>query len=164
YLDALLGLAAVRAHGAERAVRREHEGLLVERARASRRLLRWAVITEGVQATIGFGLAGWLVLLDANRVADAGGTLLLAYWALSLPLLGEEIALLARQYPLHRSTTLRLLEPLEAPEEDDGGAEGRGAVPAGRPGQVSGVAIAFEAVCVRAAGHAILHDIDLRLA
>ena len=33
YLDALLGLAAIRAHGAERAVRREHEGLLVDWAR-----------------------------------------------------------------------------------------------------------------------------------
>ena len=30
YLDALLGLVAGRAHGAERAVRREHESLLVE--------------------------------------------------------------------------------------------------------------------------------------
>jgi len=32
------------------------------------------------------------------------------YWALSLPVLGQEIALIAR--PVHRNVTLRLLEPL----------------------------------------------------
>ena len=37
YLDALLGLIPVRAHGAERALGREHEALLVEWARAGRR-------------------------------------------------------------------------------------------------------------------------------
>src|SRR3954454_8793983 len=61
YLDALLGLVAVRAHGAQRAVRREHEGLLVEWARASGRLLRGVVIVEGLQLAIGFALAGWLL-------------------------------------------------------------------------------------------------------
>ena len=35
YLDALLGLTAIRTHGAERTVRREHEGLLVEWSRAA---------------------------------------------------------------------------------------------------------------------------------
>ena len=35
YLDALLGLVPVRTHRAERALRREHESLLVEWARAS---------------------------------------------------------------------------------------------------------------------------------
>lgn len=35
YLDALIGLVPVRTHGAERALRREHESLLVEWARAS---------------------------------------------------------------------------------------------------------------------------------
>ena len=109
------------AHGAERAVRREHEGLLVD----------WA-LREPAAPPLGRDRRGgpggrrlrprrcWLILLDAGRVVDAGGILLLAYWALNMPLLGEEIALLARQYPLHRSTTLRLLEPLGAPEEDDG--------------------------------------------
>jgi ATP-binding cassette subfamily B protein len=118
YLDGLLGLAAVRAHGAEAAVRREHESLLVEWARASRHLLRWVVVVEGLQLLAGFGLAGWLLLLHAGRLSDTGGALLLAYWALSLPVLGEEIALAARQYPTHRNVVLRLLEPLGAPEEE----------------------------------------------
>jgi ATP-binding cassette subfamily B protein len=169
YLDAMLGLSAARAHGAERAIRREHEGLLVEWALASRWLLRWAVISEGVQAAIGFGLAGWLILRDADRAANIGGTLLLAYWALNIPLIGAELALLARQYPLHRSTTLRLLEPLGALEEDEGEGEGeasgRGDMPAVATADPTpaGVALVFESVSVRAAGQTILEDVDFRL-
>jgi ATP-binding cassette subfamily B protein len=118
YLDALLGLAAVRAHGAETSLRREHESVLVEWTRANRRLLRWVVVIEGLQFLIGFGLAGWLLLQHAGRLSDVGGALLLAYWALSLPVVGGEICLLCRQYPLHRNTVMRLVEPLGAPEEE----------------------------------------------
>jgi ATP-binding cassette subfamily B protein len=185
YLDALLGLAAVRAHTAERAVRREHEGLLVEWARASQGLLRWVVALEGLQILVGFGLAGWLLLLHASRTADAAGALLLAYWALNLPVLGEEIVLLARQYPIHRNVTLRLLEPLGAPEavgtdhptsSSDKTVDIRGAMEssptnhavaspnpalADSPASARGVAIRFDGVHVRAAGQRILEEIHL---
>ncbi|MGH2668575.1 MAG: hypothetical protein ACRDH5_05545, partial [bacterium] len=53
YLDALLGLTALRAHGAERAVRREQENLLVEWSDASLRLVRSNLALEGLQATAG---------------------------------------------------------------------------------------------------------------
>jgi predicted double-glycine peptidase len=119
YLDALLGLVTVRAHGAERAVRREHEGLLVEWARAGLGLQRAVVAVEGVQSLLGFGLAAWLLLDHLAQGGEVGGVLLLVYWALNLPVLGQEVALLARQYPAHRNVTLRLLEPLGAPEETE---------------------------------------------
>jgi ATP-binding cassette subfamily B protein len=160
YFDALLGLGTIRAHSAERAVRREHESLLVEWGRASRRLLAWTVALEGLQALVGFGLAGWLLLLHAGQVADAGAALLLAYWALSLPGLGEDIAHLVRQYPGQRNVTLRLLEPLGTPEEGAGStatavdASGLQAFPAG-------VAIRCEGVTVQAAGRTILQDVHL---
>jgi hypothetical protein len=48
--------------------------------------------------------------------------LLLICWALNLPVLRQEIVLLAWQYPTHRNITLRLLEPLEALEETAGQA------------------------------------------
>ena len=92
YLDALLGLVAVRTHGAERAVRREHESLLVEWAGAGLALQRTVVAVEGVQALLGFGLAAWLLFGYLTRGGEAGGVLLLAYWALSLPVLGQEVA------------------------------------------------------------------------
>jgi ATP-binding cassette subfamily B protein len=167
YLDALLGLAAVRAHGAERAVRREHESLLVEWVRASQQLLRAVVLVEGLQALIGSPLAGWLVLQHASRAADLAGVLLLAYWALNLPTLGEQIALLVRQYPGQRNVALRLLEPLGAPEDTDLEAN---RVPAngvlGTPAPLArrGVTITLEGVTIRAAGQTILRDVDLTLA
>ncbi len=102
---------------------REHEGLLVEWALASRRLLRWTVGVGTAQSALVFGLSGCLVVWQAGRLADAGAALLLAYWVLQVPLLGEEIGLLVRQYPTHRNVTLRLLEPLSAPEEGERKAE-----------------------------------------
>jgi ABC-type bacteriocin/lantibiotic exporter with double-glycine peptidase domain len=175
YLDVLLGLAAVRAHGADRAVRREHESLLVEWARASRRLLGWVVVIEGLQSLAGFGLAGWLLLRHAGLVSEAGGMLLLAYWALNLPVLGGELALLVRQYPIHRNVTLRLLEPLGAPEERiEHRAKvreilnGQAQPPSKSAPHVSssthdptpGVDITFNCVTICAGGHTILKDID----
>ena len=59
YLDAFLGLVAVRTHAAERAVRRAHQGLLAEWARAGLGLQRVVVAVEGVQSLIGFALAAF---------------------------------------------------------------------------------------------------------
>jgi ABC-type transport system involved in cytochrome bd biosynthesis fused ATPase/permease subunit len=162
-LDALLGLIAVRTHAAERAVRREHQGLLAEWARAGLGLRRVVVGVEGVQTLLGFALAVWVLVGYLMRVGDGGSMLLLIYWALNLPVLGQEVALMARQYPAHRNVTLRLLEPLGAPEETNGHAP----VPAAshiadcRITAPLGVAIVLEGVRVRAAGHTILDKIDL---
>ena len=71
YLDALLGLMAVRTHGAERAIQREHEGLLVEWARAGLELQRTVVLVEGAQAVFGFGLVVRLFFVRPRQVTDA---------------------------------------------------------------------------------------------
>ncbi len=166
YLDSLLGLVPVWAHGAERAVRREHEQLLVAWARAGLGLQHPVVAVEAVQSLLGFGLAAWVLLNHLARTGEAGSVLLLVYWALSLPILGQEVALLARQYPGHRNVTLRLLEPLGAPEETDA-HETDQAVGPRREAIVAepsrGVAIALEGVSVRVAGHTILQKIDLAI-
>jgi ATP-binding cassette subfamily B protein len=165
YLDALLGLVAIRTHGAERSIRREHESLLVEWARASFGLYRVVVVVEGVQSILGFGLATWLLFDHVARTGETGDVLLLVYWALNLPILGREIALLARQYPTQRNVTLRLLEPLGAPEPGDRPLNGHAppvveeapAVPA------TGVAICMDGVSVRVAGHILLNGLNLAL-
>jgi ATP-binding cassette subfamily B protein len=117
YLDALLGLTAVRTHGAERAIRREHESLLVEWARAARTLARASVGLEGLEAVAGMALSVSLLLGPFAEAVGSGSVLLLAYWALTIPALGAEVAQLARQYPDHRNVALRLLEPLGARED-----------------------------------------------
>jgi ATP-binding cassette subfamily B protein len=138
-------------------VRREHEALLVEWNRASRLELAWVVGLEGLQTIIGFGLAGLLLVLHVGRAGDAGGLLLLGYWALNLPVLGEEIGLLVRQYPLNRNVTLRLLEPLGAPCEEEPSAHREPA-----PSEAArGVALSLDGVTVRSGGHTILDGVKL---
>ena len=164
YLDALLGLSAVRAHGAERAVRREHEGLLVEWARAAFGLQRGVLALEAVHSFAAIGLAAWLLGNYLASGGEAGMVLLLVYWAVHLPVLGQEVALIARQYPTHRNVTLRLLEPLGAPEEPEAQENYEAMVSprAETPAAPSpGVAIAMEAVSVRAGGHTIIEGLDL---
>lgn len=182
YLDAMLGLVPIRAHGAERAVRREHEGLLVEWMRAGFGYWRAVVSVEAVQSVAGFALAAWLLLDHLSHAGTSCAVLLMVYWALNLPALGQEIALIAQQYPSTRNVTLRLLEPLGAPEEggEEKGREGEWgkgdnrecaspdvlAMPVAgslaREG-ITGAEIAFEQVSVRAAGHLILDQIGLRI-
>jgi ATP-binding cassette subfamily B protein len=161
YLDALLGLIPVRTHGAERTVRREHEHLLLQWIRAGLALQRAAIGVEGVQSLAGFGLAAWLLFDHLGRFGEKGSVLLFVYWALNLPFLGQAVALSARQYPVHRNVTLRLLEPLGAPEEapEVPSASVTECAVAAQPAR--GVAITFEDVSVRAAGHIIINEITL---
>ncbi len=164
YHDAMLGLAPIRTHGAEPAIRREHESLLVEWARASQGFVSAMVTVEGVQMLLGFGLATWLIFRQLALAGDAAGLLLLVYWSLSLPLLGQELVLAARQYPTLRNTTLRMLEPLGAPAANTLLSQAADDMPASSAAHGAGVAIALQNVTVRAAGHTILHDITLNLA
>ncbi|HMF55622.1 MAG TPA: ABC transporter ATP-binding protein, partial [Pyrinomonadaceae bacterium] len=164
YLDAFMGMIPIRTHNAEKIVRREHEGLLVEWTRASVALQRGVVAVEAIQMLSGFGFAAFLSYgyLQSGRLT--GGALLLIYWALSLPVLGQEIAAVARLYPAYRSITLRILEPMGAAEEtvstEGDSVESYVSADAGSV-SVCGVSIDMEEVCVRAGGHTILEEINL---
>jgi ABC-type bacteriocin/lantibiotic exporter with double-glycine peptidase domain len=155
YLDALLGLAAIHSHGAQRAVRREHESLLSEWARAGLNLQRAVIGLETLQFLAGFGLAIWLLASHLARTGEIGAVLLLVYWALNLPALGQEVALIAWQYPSYRNITLRLLEPLGALERI-----GPPSVGVLEPGS-GAAALAFDDVSVIVSGHSVLRDINL---
>ncbi len=155
YLDALLGLVAIHAHGAQRALRREHESLLTEWARAGMTLQRAVISLETVQFLAGFGLAIWLLASHLGRSIESGAILLLVYWALNLPALGQEIALVAWQYPSYRNVTLRLLEPLGAIEQTTRRPDV--AFQSGAPA----AAVAFENVSVTVAGHPVLENVAL---
>jgi ATP-binding cassette subfamily B protein len=171
YMDALQGAVAIRAHRAERFLRREHQKLLAEWARSAFRVQRVVVSIEGVQFFLGFGLAAWLLLDRVSHGGDIGTVLLLVYWALSLPVLGQEIVLLARQYPAERNIALRVVEPLGTPEEH---ATAEPKSPEPPPGEQQGpdmalvasrqgVSVNMEGVTVRAGGHLVLEGIDLAI-
>jgi ABC-type multidrug transport system fused ATPase/permease subunit len=163
YLDALLGLVPIREHGAERAVRREHEGLLVEWARSSRGLIRLSLLTGGIQSLACLGLAGLLLSEHFQRAGVTGSVLLLVYWTLKLPAVGHKLTSLVHQYPTQRNILLRLLEPLATPEDMDSTGEKPQETAEGKA-RSRGVAIAIEGGSVLAAGHTILQDIDIEIA
>jgi ABC-type bacteriocin/lantibiotic exporter with double-glycine peptidase domain len=161
YLDSLLGLVTARTHGAERSLRRGHERLVVEWARAGLHLLRGGLVIDGLQSLAGFGLAAWMMLGYIERGGNPGGTLLFIFWAMSLPGLGKELASSLQQYPAQRNVLARLLEPLGAPNETEAtGSVHRAITPRETP---SGVDIAFERLNVRITGREILHDVNLAI-
>ena len=158
YLDALLGLVPLRTHGAQRAVEREHESLLVEWVSARLGRERMIVALDTVLLPLLLGLVGWILVDHLARRDLTSAVLLLVFWSLALFNLGRMIALLvAHQYPSHRSIALRLLEPLGAPEEDAAPAA------AAAPEAAGPVAIDLDKVAVKVAGHGILEGIDLRV-
>jgi ABC-type bacteriocin/lantibiotic exporter with double-glycine peptidase domain len=158
YLSGLLGLVAVRTHGAEPALAREHRERLFAWVSAARRALAAALTAEAAQTVIGFALAlrllaGFFARGSAGGAPDPGTALLVVYWALSLPALGQELTGLVQQIPAQRNLTLRLLEPLGAPEDDATGAP----VAALRADtRADGVRVELEGVRVVAGGHQIL--------
>jgi ATP-binding cassette subfamily B protein len=171
YLDAFLGLVPLRTHRAEGALRREHASLLAEWTRAGFGLQRLVVALESLQFFAGFGLAAWLVIGHVSRVSELGNelgsVLLLVYWALNLPAIGQDIAQVAWQYPTYRNLTLRLLELLEAPEESEfQSPRPSGVRPTNEPATVkntAGVSITLHNVSVRVSGHTILDDVEVAI-
>ncbi len=159
YLDSLLGLVPIRSHSAEDTMRREHESLLSEWTRAGLRLQRRTVAMLGWQLFISFGFAILLVLNHLRRGSDEPAVLLLVFWALSLPVLGQEIALLWSRYPWQRNITLRLLEPLGALE----GLRPEAVEDPGASSIESAPRIVMSGVAVTATGHRLLSDIDLEI-
>jgi ABC-type bacteriocin/lantibiotic exporter with double-glycine peptidase domain len=161
YLDALIGLVPIRAHSAEPAVRREHEGLLVEWMRAGRGLVRLALLSEGVQSLLCISLAGGLLFEHFSRSGSImGGDLLLVYWVLKLPAIGQHLTTLAHQYPAQRNSLLRLLEPLSAPVDTPATAEH---APQSVVELSPAASIEIKAGDVTAAGHLLLSNINLNI-
>ena len=160
YLDALLGLIPIRVHGAQQSMAREQEGRLVEWNRAAMDFHATGTWVEGVLALAGFGMAVLMVALvsQGQSRGQLGSGLLLVYWALSLPVLGARIALIARRYPMLRSVALRVIEPLGAREE-----ESATPVAGARDVPAQPVAITMTGVTVEAGGHVILRDLDLQV-
>ena len=172
YLDAFLGLVAVRTHSAERTLRREHETLLGEWVRSKIRYTRLHITVEGVQIAVVLGCVVGVVLGYVARGAEIGGLLLLAYWGVNLPFRGRMVIYQVMDYAAKRNVLLRLLEPLGAPEDvdDDVGERAPASAPepsppAPLPGGEGGFGahVVMDGVSVVAAGHTILRDVDFEV-
>ena len=118
YLDSLLGLVPVRTHGAERAMRRQHEAQLYEWVRTGRDNYGLAAVLQAVGALLYSAFAILIIMNYLLKGGDVNEILLLFYWTLSLPALGQRLVDGIQQYPMQRNLVLRLLEPLSAPDEE----------------------------------------------
>ena len=159
YLDAMMGLTTIRAHAAEHAIRKEQRVLINEWTRATFASLRGAVTVEAVQALVSTAAAAAILIIHLSGRADAGGSLLLIYWALNVPILANVFADSGRRYPESHNIVLRLMEVLRA-EEPQGVPDD--AEPASTTAS-GGVAIELQSVVVRAGGHTILDNITLSI-
>jgi ATP-binding cassette subfamily B protein len=157
YMDALMGLTAVKAHCAQRPLRGAQAEQLRHWAEAGLRQQALLLRAEGLQLGLAVAFLVWLVFSQAGAAADPAGLLLLLYWALSIPAEGSQLAAVAWNYPSLRNTMLRFLEPLASPEEAV-------APPAAGEGAGAGVRISMEGVGVVAGGRAILDGIHLEAA
>ena len=156
YLDTLLGLMPLRAHGAASAIRRQHEELLAQWRAAVQSRITTALVAQGVQLALCLAAAAWIVTAALTLVR--GSTLLLVYWALTIPAIAMTLSQRLRLYPRFRSVGVRLLEILQAPEREMAGGTAAPAVT--RPG---GVSIDCDHVNVTIAGHALLEDVALHI-
>ena len=156
YLDALLGITAIKAHASERTLRGAQATQLGRWASAGLRQQGFLVRAEAIQQVVIYGLLFWLVYAQASTTREPAGMLLLVYWALSIPALGQQMALIAWNYPSMRNTALRFLEPLGSPEEEV-------AIPSLQDAKTGGVALDIEDVFVSAGGHSILNGISLHV-
>ncbi len=115
YLASLLGAGAVRAHGAEASIRREHETLLTEWGRAGFGYLRLGVGAEALQALLTGVLAVTLIAGYARGYTAQGGLILVSYWTLRLPMIGYGLSRVLLAWPSSWNAARRVLEPLAAP-------------------------------------------------
>ncbi|WP_445361085.1 ATP-binding cassette domain-containing protein [Microbulbifer sp. EKSA005] len=160
YMDALLGVIPIRTHGAGESVRREHENLLTEWIRAGYSSLNFQLNSQAVQLLINCTLSSVLVIYCVNAQGASPDLLLLIYWVLALPPLGEEIAGLMRSYPRQRNFLLRALEPLQAVTETDTDKSSADSV---EFSPANPVGIKFENVTVNASGRTILDRVNLEI-
>ncbi|MGK3964591.1 ATP-binding cassette domain-containing protein [Sorangium sp. So ce118] len=163
YLDALLGVVPIRVHGAERAVRREHEALLVEWARTGRLVHAQSTAMQAVQGLASTAVA---VAIVGGYVVSGGppaALLLLVFWSLRLPVVAQELVAALLGWKNVRNASVRLFAPLAAPEVDLPRDTGEGAAPggAGCAGGAGGASIDLRGVSVQAGGHTLLSDVSL---
>jgi ABC-type bacteriocin/lantibiotic exporter with double-glycine peptidase domain len=186
-LNALLGLTPIQIHGAERSLRRGQEALLVEWTKARYWLQGLSVGFEGVLMVVSYALVVALVWSYLESSERASLVLLVVFWALRFPILGQRLLVLTRSFPSAMNRVRRLLdiigeiepEPARslalAPDPEprsaatamvlDRALDGDASAPAaGAEAPASGVAIAMEKVRIKGGGHIILDKVSLNIA
>jgi ATP-binding cassette subfamily B protein len=161
YLDGLLGLVAIRTHGAERSVAYEHQGLLIQWARKKLALHRLELIFASIKISVYWLALALLVLSYLARGQQITILLLLLYWAFRLVYIIEELVPTYLEYFSQESKAQRFLEPLKAPDEEVKGERVRGR--AGERASRQGVKIELKDVTVEIASTLVLSNVNLTI-
>ncbi|MEM7119295.1 MAG: ATP-binding cassette domain-containing protein [Chloroflexota bacterium] len=158
YLDGLLGLIPLRTHSAETSFQNAHEMLLTEWFQAGRQTQTLGFVVRSVQSFLSVGSVIVILVSYIQRGGDPSNILLIFYWTLSLPNIGQSIAGLVLQYPQIRNRVLRILEPLGTPDENAAPS------PDTPPITPEPAAITLQNAGIVAGGHTILRDLNLTIA
>lgn len=162
FLDAMQGLVPLKTHSAERAFRREYEGLLIEWSRANLDYGRIVALLQAVSTVVYSACSIWIVISFVSASGEVRNIFLLLYWTFRLPMLSNEFINRLQNYPLLRNGILRLLEPLNTLEAVDAQASlpVTESAPSDVPLHASGAAISMENVAVVAGGQKLLSAIN----
>ncbi len=161
YLDILLGLAPIRSHGGELALRARQDELLVDWQKESARGLRGVSVVEAVQS-VGTLVGVALLLLDfITHATHPGDLLLVAFWALRLPIYARSFASGLQQLPGLLASLSRLVEPLTAEESAPSRAAPEGTQIIATRG---GVGIEVKGATVVLGTQRVLDDVSLSIA
>lgn len=172
-LNALVGLTPILIHGAERSLRRSQETLLVSWTKARYWLQALSVGFEGVLMIVSYGLVVWLVYTYLMGNERATLVLLVVFWALRFPILGQRLLILSRALPSAMNKVRRLLDIIgevkEEPNHRQAHEVGSIAAPTTPPGDAlavagRGVAISMAKVRIKGGGHTILDRVTLNIA
>jgi ATP-binding cassette subfamily B protein len=164
YLDALLGLVPLKTHRAEKAMMRQHEAQLYEWVRTGREYYTLSAMLQSAGTFLYTGFAIAIMLSYILRGGQPGEILLLFFWTLNLPALGQSLALQVQQYPMQRNRVLRLLEPLGAPDEEESWSGDEKLVGDQAPASSQAVSVEIQDVRLQAGGHVILDEVNLSIA
>ena len=175
-LDALVGLTPILVHGAERSLRRSQETLLVGWTRSRYWLQALSVGFEGVLMLVSYGLVVWLVYSYLAGNERASLVLLVVFWALRFPILGQRLLILSRAFPSAMNKVRRLLDIIGAVKDEPAHRQtpelgsiatnptASTTVLGDEAGAASGVAISMEKVRIKGGGHTILDKVSLTIA
>jgi len=167
YLDGMLGLTPLRTHGAERAFRREQEGLLTDWLRLSLANYKTTFRLDiGAQLFYIFIMVA-IIINYIQHHSQNENTLLLLYWILNLPSLTQSAWVKRAELPGTYNALIRLLDPLGAPDEESGHLTETGDLNPSPPTppapDQTGIQIVFNQAMVQAGGQTILQDIQLTI-
>jgi len=158
YLDGLLGLVAIRTHGAERNVKQEHQRLLVRWATHKLALHRIEYIFSNVDIFLFWiGLILTVVSYTA-RVGAIPQLLLLLYWVFRSSFIIQELLPMYSEYFSQQSKVQRFLEPLQVPDDI---VATEPITPKTESDAHRGVKIEFREVNAHVASQPVLSDLNL---